>query len=289
MSTPATALTARRAGEVAPRASALARRRAVSVRRRLLAALPALALLGVLLGAWEAYVDLASASAFLPAPHAVAAALWENRGLLAANLRLTAEEVAVGIVLALLVGFVLAVGIHLSAPLRRAVYPLAVGSQAVPIAVIAPLLVFWWGFGLLPKLLVIVLICFFPVLVTTVDGLAAADPDQLKLLRTLEASRWQAFRFAELPAALPAAISGARIALTVGVIGAYIAESQTATVGAHAGLGHEINADLNSLQTPRAYAAAVVLFALAIACFYTLALLERRLTPWANRARAGIG
>ena len=75
----------------------------------------------------------------------------------------------------------------------------------------------------------IALICFFPVLVTTVDGLAAVDPDQLKLLRTLDASRWQAFRFAELPAALPAAISGARIALAVGVIGAYIAESQTAT------------------------------------------------------------
>ena len=97
--------------------------------------------------------------------------------------------------------------------LRRAVYPLAVGSQAVPIAVIAALLVFWWGFGIFPKLVVIALICFFPVVVTTVDGLAAVDPDQLKLLRTLDASRWQAFRFAELPAALPAALSGARIAL----------------------------------------------------------------------------
>ena len=155
----------------------------------------------------------------------------------------------------------------------------------MPIAVIAPLLVFWWGFGMLPKLVVIVMICFFPVLVTTVDGLAAVDPDQLKLLRTLDASRWQAFRFAELPTALPAAISGARIALAVGVIGAYIAESQTATSGAHAGLGHEINADLTALQTPRAYAAAVVLFVFAIACFYALTVAERRLAPWASRSR----
>ena len=166
-------------------------------------------------------------------------------------------------------------------------YPIAVGSQAVPIAVIAPLLVFWWGFGVFPKLVVIVLICFFPVLVTTVDGLAAVDPDQLKLLRTLDASRWQAFRFAELPAALPAAISGARIALTVAVIGAYIAESQTATTGVHAGLGHEINADLTALATSRAYAAAVLLFALAIACFYALTLAERRLAPWASRSSGG--
>ena len=254
------------------------------VRRRLAGALPPVLLVAVLLGAWEAYVDSGSTSSFvLPAPHSIAAALWENAGFLAANLEPTAEEVGLGILLALLVGFLLAVLIHFSTVLRRAVYPLAVGSQAIPIAVIAPLLVFWWGFGLFPKLVVIVLICFFPVLVTTVDGLAAADPDQLKLLRTLDASRWQAFRFAELPAALPAAISGARIALTVGVIGAYIAESQTATVGAHAGLGHEINADLTALQTPRAYAAAVVLFAFAIACFYALALAERRLAPWASR------
>src|SRR5262249_13384908 len=151
-----------------------------------------------------------------------AAALWQNAGLLTANLRITAEEVVLGIVLALVLGFALAVLIHFSATARRAVYPLAIGSQAIPIAVIAPLLVFWWGFGVLPKLIVIVLICFFPALVPTVDGLAAVDRDQLKLLRTLDASRWQAFRFAELPAALPAAISGARIALTVGVIGAYI-------------------------------------------------------------------
>jgi len=178
--------------------------------------------------------------------------------------------------------------IHLSPPLRRACYPLTVGSQAVPIAVIAPLLVFLLGFGLLPKLIVIVLICFFPVVVTTVDGLAAVDPDQLKLLYTLDASRLQAFRFAELPAALPAAISGARIAVTVGVIGAYIAESETATSGAYAGLGHEINADLSSLQTSRAYAAAVVLFAFAIACFHTLSLIERRLAPWANQSRGDL-
>jgi NitT/TauT family transport system permease protein/putative hydroxymethylpyrimidine transport system permease protein len=259
------------------------------VRRHAVNALPAVVLVAALLGVWELYVELGSVDRLvLPAPHEVAGALWENAGFLAANLRPTAEEVVLGIVLALASGFALAVAIHLSPVLRRAVYPLAVGSQAVPIAVIAVLLIFWWGFGILPKLAVITLICFFPVLVTTVDGLAGADPEQLKLLRTLDASRWQAFRFAELPAALPAAISGARIALTVAVIGAYIAESQTATTGAYAGLGHEIDADLTALQTPRAYAAAVVLFVFAIACFYTLALAERRLAPWAHRSRGDI-
>ncbi len=167
-------------------------------------ALPALALAALALGAWELYADVSSVqNAVLPAPHAVARALWGNRGLVLGNFAVTAKEVILGMVLALCGGFTLAVAIHLSPLLRRAVYPLAVGSQAVPIPVIGVLLVFWWGFGIFPKLVVIALICFFPVLVTTVDGLANVDPEQPKLLRTLDASRWQAFRFAELPAALP--------------------------------------------------------------------------------------
>jgi putative hydroxymethylpyrimidine transport system permease protein len=254
------------------------------VRRPLLHALPALLLVAALLGAWELYVDLGGVEpSLLPAPHAIATALWGNTGIVWSNFKITAEEVLLGLGLALASGFAMAVAIHLLPPFRRAVYPLAVGSQAVPIAVIAPLLVFWWGFGILPKLVVIALICFFPVVVTTVDGLAAVDPDQLKLLRTLDASRWQAFRFAELPAALPAALSGARIAVAVGVIAAFIAESQTASVGPYGGLGREIVTDGNAFQTPRAWAAATVLFVFAIACFYTLALAERRLAPWANR------
>jgi ABC-type nitrate/sulfonate/bicarbonate transport system permease component len=252
-------------------------------------ALPAAVLVAALIGAWELYADVSGVDRFvLPAPHEVGTALWDNVGLFAANLKPTAEEVLLGIVLALLGGFALAVAIHLSPLLRRAVYPLAVGSQALPVAVIAAPLLFWWGFGILPKLFVIALICFFPVLVTTVDGLASVDPEQLKLLRTFDASRWQAFRFAELPAALPAAISGVRIALTVVVIGAFIAETSTATSGSYPGLGREIVADLNALQTSRAYAAAVVLFLFAIACFYTLALVERRLAPWARRPRGDI-
>jgi putative hydroxymethylpyrimidine transport system permease protein len=253
------------------------------VSARLTRALPALVLSVMLLGAWELYVDLAGVEAdLLPAPHAVATALWNSAGLLWNNFAVTAQEVVLGLALALVGGFLLAVAIHLSPLLRRAVYPLAVGSQAVPIPVIGVLLVFWWGFGLLPKLVVIALICFFPVVVTTVDGLAAVDPDQRKLLRTLDASRWQAFRFAELPAALPAALSGARIALAVGVIGAFIAETTTPTSGAYPGLGREILADVN-FQTPRAYAGTAVLFVFAIACFYTLAFAEHRLAPWSTR------
>ena len=248
---------------------------------------PAL-LAGALLGAWELYVDAGAVQEeVLPAPHAIASAAWNGSDLLWRNFLVTAEEVALGLALALGAGLVLAVAVHLFPLLRRAVYPLAVGSQAVPVPVIGVLLVFWWGFGIVPKLVVIALICFFPVLVTTVDGLASVDPELGKLMRTMDASRWQAFRLAELPGALPAALSGARIALAIGVIGAFIAETTTPTSGAYPGLGHEIVTDIN-FQTSRAYAGTAILFAFAITCFYALAVAERRLTPWSTRPRGGI-
>jgi NitT/TauT family transport system permease protein/putative hydroxymethylpyrimidine transport system permease protein len=248
-----------------------------------------LLLIAALLGAWELYADFSGVQEdLLPAPHAVASALWENGGSVWQNFTVTAEQVVLGLALALAAGFALAIAVPRSPLLRHAVYPLAVGSQAVPIPVIGVLLVFWWGFGIFPKLVVIALICFFPIVVTTVDGLAAVDPEQPKLLRTLDASRWQAFRFAELPAALPAALSGARIALAVGVIGAFIAETSTPSTAAYSGLGREIVNDVsNGLQTPRAYAATLVLFAFAIACFYALSLAERVLVPWQTRPRGG--
>jgi ABC-type nitrate/sulfonate/bicarbonate transport system permease component len=241
---------------------------------------PAAAVLLLLVGGWELYVDREGLQdAVLPAPHAVASALWSSRSLLAQNFLVTAEEVLLGLALALAAGLATGIAIHLFPLLRRALYPLLVGSQAVPIPVVGVLLVFWWGFGILPKLVVIALICFFPVVVTTVDGLSRLDSEQGKLLRTLDATRWQALRFAELPAALPEALSGARIALAVGVIGAFIAETTTPSFGAHPGLGREIMNDVN-FQTPRAYAGTVILVAFAVACFYSLALAERRLAPW---------
>jgi ABC-type nitrate/sulfonate/bicarbonate transport system permease component len=249
---------------------------------RLRRALPALLLVLLLLGAWELYADTRGGDVvLLPSAHAVLAALFDNAGLIATNLATTAKEVCLGLGLALALGLACALAIHFWGPAREALYPLLVGSQAIPVAVLAPLLVFWWGFGVLPKLYVIVLICFFPIVVTTVDALSAVDPDQLKLLRTLGASRWQAFRFAEWPAALPAALSGGRIAVAVAVIGADIAE--ISTPGTASGLGHEIQVDLGYVTaqaTARAWAATAVLFAFALACFYAFGLAQRRVAPW---------
>jgi ABC-type nitrate/sulfonate/bicarbonate transport system permease component len=244
------------------------------------AVLAPVSVLLVFLGAWEAYARLGSVDDFiLPAPTEIAQALVQDRGLLWDNLLVTAQEVGLGILLALLLGALLAVALHFSTTLRRGAYPLLVASQAVPVVIIAPLLVVWFGFGILPKLAIIALVCFFPVVVTTLDALRGVDPDQLKLLRTLDASRWQAFRLAELPTALPAALSGARIAVAVAVIGAVFAEY----AGSSEGLGHLMLQSIPQLETARAYAAVVLLALFAVCLFAALTLAERRLVPWARR------
>ena len=234
-----------------------------------------------LLGGWELYARGGSVDDFiLPAPTDVAQALWDDRGLLADNLRVTASEVAPGIVIALVAGLLLAVLLDRSIAVRRAVYPLLVGSQAVPIVVVAPLLVVWFGFGIAPKLAIIALVTFFPVVVTTLDALAAVDPEQRKLLTTLDATPAQQLRWLDFPSALPGALSGAKIAVAVAVIGAVFAEY----AGSSAGLGNLILQSIPQLETARAYAAVVLLAVLAISLFFLLSLAERVLVPWARRS-----
>jgi putative hydroxymethylpyrimidine transport system permease protein len=241
----------------------------------------AVALLVALAGAWELYARSGAVNdLILPAPSEVAQAGWRDRALLLDNFWVTAQEVGLGILVSLVAGLAFAVALHLSPVLRRAAYPLLVGSQAIPLVVLAPLLVVWFGFGLLPKLAIIALVCFFPVVVTTLDALRAVPDDQRRLLRTLDATRWQVLRWVELPAAAPAALSGAKIAVAVAVIGAVFAEY----AGSSAGLGYLLLQAVPQLETARAYAAVVLLAAFAVALFSLLALAERRLVPWTRKA-----
>ncbi len=244
--------------------------------------LPPLLLLAALIGAWELYVDLGGADPLvLPPPHAVADALYTNRSLLWSNLLTTGEEVLLGIVVAALAALALAIGIHFSQTLRRAIYPLLVGSQAVPIPVFAFVLVLWLGFGLTPKLLVVALVSFFPIVVTTLAGLAAVDDGLLKLMRTFDAPRLRTFRHVEFPSALPGVLTGAKIAVAVSVIGAVFAE----LAGSNSGLGYLYQQSENQYLMARAYATVAVLSIFAIALFTLLTIVERRAVPWAYQPR----
>jgi putative hydroxymethylpyrimidine transport system permease protein len=254
------------------------------VRRDLLAtwALPALIIVA-LLGAWElaarwdVIADALNIEPFLvPAPSEIAQALWEDRDLLADNGWVTLQEVLLGFACAVAAGLGFATLLHLSETLRRAFYPLLVASQTIPIIVVAPILVVWFGFGIGPKLAIIALICFFPITVNTLDGLRAVDPDAVKMLRTLDASRWQVFRRLEAPTALPYAFSGAKVAVAVAVIGAVFGEWSGATEG----LGVVMNTANANLLVARMFAAVVVLAVMAICLFGLLALLERKVVRW---------
>lgn len=242
---------------------------------------PLLALLAAL-AIWELYVDLAGIdSLVLPAPHAVAQALWLDRSTLWHDLVVTGGEILLGIALAGYVGFAAAVLIHLSSVARRALYPLLVASQAVPVVILAPILVLWLGFGLLPKLVVIALVCFFPIVVTTLAALETVDPELLKLLATFDATRARALRLVELPAALPGLCTGIKLATVLSVIGAVFAEQ----AGANSGLGFLLSVTVSNQEMAEAFAAVVVLCAFAIALFTLMTVIERRALPWAYRTQ----
>jgi putative hydroxymethylpyrimidine transport system permease protein len=250
--------------------------------KRVWRSLPAALLLLTLLGVWELYVDLGGVdSLILPSPHQVASALYTDRSLLLSNFLVTAKEVLLGVLVTVIVGVASAIAIHFSRTLRAAAYPLLVGSQAVPVLILAPVLVTWLGFGIGPKIVVIVLVAFFPIVVTTLSGLASVDPGLLKLMRTFDAPRRRTFWHVELPAALPGLVTGVKIAVTIAVIGAVFAE----WVGANSGLGYLILISIPQLLSARAMAAVVILSAFAIALFALLTLAERRLLPWAYEPR----
>jgi putative hydroxymethylpyrimidine transport system permease protein len=252
--------------------------------RRLLAGWRAAVLLLALLGVWELYVDLGGAdSLILPPPHAVAASLYDDRGLLWSNFLVTAQEILLGILVAAVAALLIASAMHFFVTVRRASLPLLIASQTVPIPMVAPVLVLWLGFGLVPKVVVVALVSFFSIVITTLAAFAAVDPELLKLMRTFDSSRWRTFRSVEFPSALPGVFTGAKIAVIVAVIGAVFAEQS----GANAGLGYLFEQSIPQLLTARAYATVVILSVFAIALFALLSLAERLALPWAHRPMIG--
>jgi ABC-type nitrate/sulfonate/bicarbonate transport system permease component len=242
---------------------------------------PALIALG-LLAAWEGYVRIFGVQRWLlPAPSVVVTTVFDSAGLLARHTWVTLEEVIVGFGVSLVAGVLLAVGITLSRTAERALYPFVIASQTIPVIVIAPLLLVWVGYGLAPKVIVVALIAFFPIVVNTVDGLRAIGPDTVNLMRTLGASRWQIFTKAQLPSAMPYFFSGAKVAVAVSVIGAVIGE----WVGSSQGLGYLMIRSKPQFLTERVFAAMAILSVMAVGLFALVGLAERLAAPWRHRER----
>jgi ABC-type nitrate/sulfonate/bicarbonate transport system permease component len=245
---------------------------------------PALLMLALTAG-WQAAVNWGGMPEWvLPGPAKIWQVTWQNRDILGPHIRQTVLEMALGLGLALAAGVVLAGLLDMSAWLRRALYPLLVVSQTIPILALAPLLIIWFGFGLAPKVLIVALVCFFPIAVNTADGLAAADPELLALLRAMGAGRGQVWAKVRLPASLPYFFSGLRIAATYSVIGAVIGE----WVGASQGLGIYMLRSSNAFKTPQVFSAIAISSAISLLVFGLVFAVERLLLPWHHSAqRAG--
>jgi putative hydroxymethylpyrimidine transport system permease protein len=249
------------------------------VRRVLLPA----ALLVVLIGIWQiatstgAIAELFSLKRYLvPSPTEIAQSLWENRGLLAENAWVTLREIVLGILAAVVVGIGFAIAMHRWRSVHDATYPLVVASQTIPVVVIAPILVVWFGYGLPPKIFIIALICFFPITIAGLAGLRSVDPEAVKMMRTLDASRWQRFWRVEAPTALPQLFIGLKIAVVIAPIGAVFAE----WAGSSAGLGRLIQSDAAYFIVARQFASVAVLSAMALALMALTVLAERRVVRW---------
>ena len=243
---------------------------------------PGVALIAVLVVAWEAYSrSLPASSILLPAPSRIVSALWTQRDLAAHHTVVTLGEAAVGfgisIALALLAGLVM----DLMPTVRRAVYPVLIGSQTLPILVVAPILILWFGFGLLPKVIVIVLLTFFPMVVGLLDGFAAVPVEATDLLETYGASRWQTLRTVRWPAAMPSLFTGVRIGVTYAVLGAVYAEY----VGSYDGLGIWILTSQKAFRIDLVFGAVLIVLVVSVIAFGAVVALERAAIPWASAAR----
>jgi ABC-type nitrate/sulfonate/bicarbonate transport system permease component len=240
-------------------------------------ALPPIFLIIFVLLSWQVLARRSGLSAFiLPSPVQVAQAGWETRDLLVSAIGTTMLETFFGLAIALILGVAIAASMDLSSFLKRALYPILVASQTIQILAIAPLLIIWFGFGLLPKVIIVVLVCFFPLAVNSADGLASADPDLVSFFRAIGATRWQIWRMVRLPSALPSFFSGLRVSVTYSVVGATIGE----WVGGSAGLGLYMLRSKNALATDQVFVAIVITSALSIGLFTLIYLIERAVLPW---------
>lgn len=267
-------------------ASVIKRSRSSAVVGRLRQAWPpVLVLVGVIL-AWELAVRYFEVKNYiLPTPSSVIVTLFDrwDSSLQSATF-VTLSEVAIGFALSLVAGIGIAALLHSSHHAQRAVYPLLIGSQTIPIVVIGPILAIIFGYNILPKVILVTLICFFPIVVTTLDGLASVDPQLKRMMRTLYGTRWSIFRRVEFPAALPSMFSGIRVAATYAAIGAVFGEY----AGSSDGLGYVMIQATPQLKTSVVFSAILLLTLISVCLFLLVAVAERLLVPWAREGKNNV-
>lgn len=231
---------------------------------------------------WELSVRIGEIPSYmLPAPSVIFQEFIDYGHRLLPNAGVTLFEVLFGFTLSVLISIPLAVLIVYSRPIERTIYPLIVSSQTVPMVAVAPLLLTWFGYGMTPKIVIVILQTFFPIVVNTVMGLNSASREMIYLAKSMGANNWQIFWKFRLPQALPSIFAGLKLATAMSVIGAIVAEF----VGANAGLGYVILVAGASFNISRQFAAIILIVIIGIVFFAVLEQIEKLAMPWRKIAR----
>jgi NitT/TauT family transport system permease protein len=220
----------------------------------------------------------------IPAPGAVWETMVDDWAMLLEHTWVTTLETIIGFLLATVIGVATAVMLVYSRTAEKALYPLILFAQVIPKIAIAPILVVWFGFGLTPKIVLAVLIAFFPIVVSAVAGLRSVDPELLELSATMGASRWKTFRKIRFPGALPHLMSGLKVAVTLAVVGAVVGEF----VGADRGLGYVLLLASGNLNAPLLFADLILMSLIGVILFVVVELLEGLLIPWHASRRGNV-
>lgn len=234
------------------------------------------------IGVWQLACTFELVPTFmLPSPLDVAATLLSDADVIGAHAATTIIEAIIGLLIGIAVGFLIAVAMERFRIIDAALAPIITISQTIPIVAIAPLLVLWFGYDMLPKILLVALTTFFPITVSLASGFKSVDPDEVDLLRTMGASRWQVFRFAKLPAAATSFFAGLRISATYAVIAAVVAE----WLGGFDGLGVFMTRVRKSYDYEAMFAAIIVISLVSLLFLAATKLLERLCLPWERHGR----
>ncbi|WP_369901218.1 ABC transporter permease [Bacillus manliponensis] len=234
----------------------------------------------LLIGIWEGAVLLFQIEPWiLPKPSAIVSEIIGMRELLLPNMWQTLQEVLIGLFFAILIGTTIAVLMDVIPLLRVLINPLLVISQTIPIVVLAPLFIIWFGYGMLPKVMVVILVCFFPITLSILEGFQTVDKGMLKLMQTMRATKWQVYQKVKFPAVLPYFFSGLKIAVTYSVMGAIIGE----WLGASEGLGVMLTRATKSFLTARVFGIAAVIVVMTLMLYFIVEFMARLTAPWIYR------
>lgn len=243
--------------------------------------LPSFVLLMTIL-LWEVIVNLFDISLYLlPAPSKIVQALFENASILASHSIVTLIEAISGLLIATFTAIIIAIGMDLSSTFRSSIFPHLVVTQTVPVMVLGPLFSIWFGFGMLPKVLMVVLMCFFPIVISFSDALGKVDSKQINLLKSYGAKKWQIYWYVKIPSALTALFSGLKVAATYCIGGAIVGE----WLSASAGLGYYMIRVKNGYMLDKVFACVIVIIGLSLMLNGCVKLIEYMVCPYQRRTK----